>query len=86
LRVKFLHDPPGIAAGIGRIIPRTVAHHAPSHELGPRIVRVAIAIEKICNREAACIDRIAVHRPLAGELVIVALLAILRRTQKSCCT
>ena len=39
-RVEFLHDAPGVAARVGRIIPGAVVHDAPRHELRARIVGV----------------------------------------------
>src|SRR5215831_12744046 len=75
-RVQFLYDPPGVAARIGWIIPCAVVHYAPSHKLSARVMSVVVVVEEIGDRESTGIDRIAIHRPLAGELVFIAFLAL----------
>ena len=70
--MDLVHPSPGIAANVGRIIPRAVEHHRPAHELRPGIVRVLVVVEKISHREPADVDRVAVHGTLARELILVA--------------
>ena len=72
-RMKLVHPSPGVAACIGRIIPGAVVHDGPAHELGARVVRVAVVVEEIGEREPAGDDGVAGHRPLAAELIVSAL-------------
>ena len=80
-RVELLHDSPGVAARIGRIIPGAVVHHAPGHELRARIVRIGVVVEIIGDGEAPGIDGIARQRPIAAELIRVAFDVLLFRAE-----
>ena len=70
--MKFVDDAPGISARIGRIIPRSVVHQAPSDELRSRIVRIVVVVEKITVGKTPDGDGKPVHRTVAGQLVLVA--------------
>ena len=61
-RVELMHPAPGVAAHVGRVVPRAVVHHRPTHELSPRIVSVAVIVEEVRQREAPCGDGVADHR------------------------
>ena len=76
-RMQFLDNSPCVSARVRGIIPCAVVHNAPRHELGSRIVRVAVVVEEIGNRETAGVDGIALHRPFSRQLVFVALLPLL---------
>src|SRR5258707_1373755 len=67
--MKLMHPSPGVAARIGGIIPCAVVHHAPSHELGARVVAVAVVVEEVGDGEPADGYAVAGHGPRAGKLI-----------------
>src|SRR5439155_1292644 len=68
--VKFMHPAPGVSAGIGRIVPGAVIHDCPAHELGARVMCVAVIVQEIGDRKPPGHDSVASHGTLAGELVL----------------
>ena len=71
--MKLIHDSPGVAARVRRIIPRAVVHQPPRHELGSRIVRIVVVVEEIGVGKSPGCDRVADHGPVARQLILVAL-------------
>ena len=59
-------------ARVGRIVPRTVVHGAPSHKLSARIVSVFVVVEKVGDREAARGNAVAGFGTGTAQLVFVA--------------
>src|SRR5262249_21137809 len=60
-RVELVDPTPRVSAGVRRIVPGAVVHHRPSHELGPRIVGVAVVVEKVGDAEAPDRHRVPRH-------------------------
>jgi hypothetical protein len=72
-RVEFVNPAPGVTAGIGWIIPGAVVHDGPTHELSPRIVRVAVIVKEIGYGETANGNAVTDHGALTTELIGIAL-------------
>src|SRR4030095_9422930 len=71
--MELMHPAPGIATSVGGVVPGAVVHDGPTHELGARVVRVAVEIEEIGHGETPDGNGIAVHRARTAELVSAAL-------------
>src|SRR5437899_539674 len=70
--MKLVHPSPRVAARIGRIVPRSVVHDGPSHELGSGIVRVPVVVKEVSDSESSNSYRIAGRRSLARKLIHIA--------------
>src|SRR5262249_143059 len=69
-RAKLVYPAPSVPARICGIVPCTVVHGGPTHELDARIVRVSIVIKEVLKGKLAERDRVPTHRPAAGELIL----------------
>jgi hypothetical protein len=66
-------ESPGVAAGVGRIVPGGVGPQRPVVELRPRIVGVAVGVEDVGDGEFARGEHHPPGAPPAGDLVLVVL-------------
>src|SRR5207253_9561316 len=80
-QVDLLYPAPGITADVGGVVPGSVVHHGPTHKLCPRIMRVAIVIEEVRQREASCGDRVSIKRAPSSQLVRFAFERLFRGTK-----
>ena len=72
-RMQLVVPTPGVTAHVCRVIPGAVVHDRPSDELRPRIVTVAIIVEKICDREPAKCHGVPIYGPAPGKLILIAI-------------
>ena len=71
--MEFVVPAPSVTARIGWVIPSAVVHGCPTHELGARVVTIAVVVEEVRYSEAAEQGGEAFHRPGASELVFLTL-------------
>ena len=61
----------GVAARVGRVVPGAGVHQRPVHELGSRVVRVGVVVEKVGGGDLAEGEDETTFVPGAGDLVLV---------------
>src|SRR5581483_1803850 len=72
LGMQLLKPAPGVAASVGRVIPSTVVHDAPSHKLRSGIMAVPVVVEKIRNCKTPDDHCVPIDRARSAELVLFA--------------
>src|SRR5260370_948384 len=70
--VGVVNPSPGVAANVSGVIPGSVVHNRPTHELRSWIVRIPVVVEEVRQGEAPRCNRVTVHRALASQLVFFA--------------